>query len=33
MDLTMENVIVNRTGRLTVFDKTESALEWLGIGE
>jgi hypothetical protein len=33
MEITMENVIVNRTGRLTVFDKTESALEWPGVGE
>ena len=33
IDLTMENVIVNRTDRLKVFDKMESALEWLEVGE
>jgi hypothetical protein len=33
INLTMENVVVNRIGRLKVFDEMESALEWLGVGE
>ena len=33
IDLTMENVVVNRTGKLKVFHEVEPALKWLGIGE
>jgi len=33
INLTMENVIVNRTGKLRVFDEMDSALKWLGVGE
>lgn len=31
IDLTMENVVVNRTGRIKVFHETESALKWLEV--
>ena len=30
IDLTMENVVVNRNGRFKVFHKIETALQWLG---
>ena len=33
IDLTMENVIVNRTGRVKVFHEMESALKWLDLKE
>jgi hypothetical protein len=29
IDLTTENVVVNRTGRIKVFHEMESALKWL----
>ena len=29
IDLTMENVVVNRSGRIKVFHEIESALKWL----
>ena len=31
INLVMENVIVNRGGRLKVFTETKSALKWLGM--
>jgi len=31
IDLTMENVVVNRTGRFKVFHEMGSALKWLGV--
>ena len=33
INLTMENVVVNRSGRLKVFREMESALKWLGVEE
>ena len=33
IDLTMENVVVNRNGRFKVFYDIESALKWLGVEE
>jgi|SRR5262245_1974506 len=30
-DLTMENVVVNRTGKFKVFHNIQSALRWLGV--
>jgi hypothetical protein len=33
IDLTMENVVVNRSGRFKVFHEMESALQWLGVAE
>jgi len=33
IDLTMENVIVNRSGRIKVFHGMEFALKWLGVEE
>ena len=33
IDLTMENVVVNRTGRFKVFHEMEFALKWLGMQE
>ena len=33
IDLTMENVVVNRTGRFKVFHEMGSALKWLGVEE
>lgn len=31
IDLTMENVVVNRSGRIKVFHEMESALKWLEV--
>lgn len=31
IDLTMENVVVNRSGNFKVFHDMESALKWLGV--
>jgi len=31
IDLTMENVVVNRSGKFKVFHDIESALRWLGV--
>ena len=33
IDLTMENVVVNRAGRFKVFHKTDYALKWLEVVE
>jgi len=33
IDLTMENVVVNRSGRFKVFHEIESALKWLDVAE
>lgn len=33
IDLTMENVVVNRNGRFKVFYDLERALKWLGVEE
>ena len=33
IDLTMENVIVNRSGRVKIFHEMESALKWLEVEE
>ena len=31
IDLTMENVVVNRAGNFKIFHDMESALKWLGV--
>ena len=33
IDLTMENVVVNRSGNFKVFHEMEAALKWLGVEE
>ena len=33
IDLTMENVVVNRAGKFKVFHEMDSALKWLGAEE
>jgi hypothetical protein len=33
IDLTTENVVVNRTGRIKMFHEMDSALKWLEVGE